>query len=90
MLANVSQWEPVGVHLGISAAKLDEIKTTRMMNPALCKISMADAWLRRDVNASWEKLAKALESTGNDTQAQHIRDNYCGEPSVENKLSYKL
>ena len=67
-LVDVAEWEPVGLNLGLSAAKLAEIKSSRMNNAPLCKISMADAWLRSDVHATWEKLAEALESSGNQTQ----------------------
>ena len=73
---DVPEWEPVGVNLGISATKLSEIKANRMNNGPLCKISMADTWLRSDVNATWEKLAQALESTGNKEQAERIRNQY--------------
>ena len=75
-LVDVAEWEPVGLNLGLSAAKLAEIKSSRMNNAPLCKISMADAWLRSDVYATWEKLAEALDSSGNKTQAENIRDKY--------------
>jgi hypothetical protein len=74
-LVDVMEWEPVGVVLGISATKLHEIRANRMNNGPLCKISMADTWLRSDVNASWEKLADALDATNNSIQADAIRNN---------------
>ena len=75
-LVDVAEWEPVGINLGLSAAKLAEIKASRMNNAPLCKISMADAWLRSDLDATWEKLAVALDKSGNDKQAERIRTNY--------------
>ena len=75
-LVDVIDWELVGVELGISATKLHEIRANRMNNGPLCKISMADTWLRSDVNASWEKLADALDETNNSIQAEAIRNKY--------------
>ena len=75
-LVDVLEWEPVGIELGISATKLHEIRANRMNNGPLCKISMADTWLRSDVNATWEKLAKALDDTNNLVQADAIRNKY--------------
>ena len=74
-LVDIADWESVGVELGVSATKLSEIRANRMNNGPLCKISMADTWLRSDVNASWEKLADALDRTKNTPQAEHIRNN---------------
>ena len=75
-LVDVLEWEPVGIALGISATKLHEIRANRMNNGPLCKISMADTWLRSDVNATWEKLANALDDTNNSVQADAIRNKY--------------
>ena len=74
-LVEVADWESVGVKLGVSSTKLHEIRANRMNNGPLCKISMADTWLRSDVDASWDKLADALDETGNSKQADHIRNN---------------
>ena len=75
-LVDVPEWEPVGVFLGISSARLAEIRASRMNNGPLCKISMADTWLRGHVDACWEKLAEALESSGNADPAERVRDRY--------------
>lgn len=75
-LVDVIDWESVGLVLDISSTKLHEIRANRMNNGALCKISMADTWLRSDVNASWEKLADALDKTNNSIQAETIRNKY--------------
>ena len=75
-LVEVLDWESVGLELGISYTKLQEIQANRMNNGALCKISMADTWLRSDMNASWEKLADALDETGNSRLANTIRNKY--------------
>jgi hypothetical protein len=75
-LVDVIDWESVGLELNISATKLHEIRANRMNNGPLCKISMADTWLRSDVNASWEKLADALDATNNSAQADAIRNKY--------------
>ena len=91
-LVDVLDWETVGLELGISATKLHEIRANRMNNGPLCKISMADTWLRSSVDASWEKLAEALDNTGNSAQAEAIRNKYgvcmyiiC-EPPVKDSL----
>ena len=81
-LVDVLEWEPVGIELGISATKLHEIRANRMNNGPLCKISMADTWLRSDVNATWEELANALEKTGNGEQAERIRNQYGTSNSI--------
>ena len=81
ILVDVEDWESVGLELGISAAKLNEIRTNRANNAALCNISMADTWLRRDTEASWEKLEAALEKTGNDLQTGILRRAYYNSKS---------
>ena len=77
-LVDVLGWEQVGIELGMSETKLREIAANRMNNGPLCKISMADTWLRSNVDASWEKLAEALDTTGNKEQAEAIRNKYGG------------
>ena len=81
LLVDVEDWESVGLELGISETKLSEIRYNRANNANLCKISMVDTWLRIDPEASWEKLAAALEKTGNNVQSQRIL-NYISESGV--------
>ena len=78
-LREVTDWYKVGVALEMKTHKLDEIRVNRMNDVQQCKFSLIDHWLRTDLEASWTKLASALDEVGEHTSAKHIRTKHFGE-----------
>lgn len=76
ILVEVLEWKQLGANLGMKMYKLNEIGRNNMGSVAGAKLAFIDQWLRSDVNASWEKLAKALEDTGNDTVIERINREF--------------
>ena len=80
-LREVTNWRSVGVALEIKPYKLEEIRLNRLNDVQQCKFSLIDHWLRTDLEASWRKLASALDEAGEHTSADRIRAKYLGEQS---------
>lgn len=77
-LNDVPEWEELGIELGIEWFKMKEIKKNRNhCEPRLCKADLLDHWLENDLQASWERLASALDNMGKKVVAQRIRATYC-------------
>ena len=55
-----ADWEILGQQL-IRHSQLRNIRADRRGNPSLCLIDTASTWLQTDLNASWERLAEAIE-----------------------------
>ena len=75
-LREVTNWHSVGVALEIKPYKLEEIRLNRLNDVQQCKFSLIDHWLRTDLEASWRKLASALDEAGEHTSANRIRAQY--------------
>ena len=73
-LREVSDWEALGVRLGVGVAKMREIGRSRnYRDPHLCLADLVAHWLGSDVEASWERVASALEEMGWQVEARDIR-----------------
>lgn len=77
VLKEVTDWETLGIRLGVEKAKIDEIAQRRNQDPHLCKVDLLAHWLNTDLSASWEKLAKALDEMDLQRVGQKIRASYC-------------
>jgi len=55
-----ADWELLGQQL-LRRSQLRTIRADRNGDPSLCLIDTASTWLQTDVNASWERLAEAIE-----------------------------
>ena len=75
-LREVVDWHQLGVLLGIKPFRLQEVRMNHPHDAHHCKVAMLDGWLRSDVEASWEKLAQALEKMDQAPVAMAIRDKY--------------
>ena len=75
-IREVLNWSDVGTALGVKPYKLEEIRINRRGEVQECKFSLIDHWLRTDVDASWEKLASALDEANQDICAGQIRRQY--------------
>ena len=88
-LVEVVRWYELGVALGIPAYKLDSINQNHRGDVSRCKMGMLDIWLRSDLEASWEKLAKALVTQDSDTVADKIRVECLGfQPGIATILNF--
>lgn len=56
-LVDVTNWRELGLQLGLSPARLDDIA-----NESEPKVKMITVWMDLHPDASWEKLVKALAS----------------------------
>ena len=86
-LREVTNWRSVGVALEIKPYKLEEIRLNRMNDVQQCKFSLIDHWLRTDLEASWRKLASALDEAGEHTSANRIRAKYLGGQGGGERIS---
>lgn len=73
ILIEVENWYQLGVNLELKTFKLTEIRHNRGLNLVSCRIALIDLWLRCDVNASWEKLVRALEEMEEDVVVNKIQ-----------------
>ena len=55
-----ADWELLGQQL-LRGSTLRTIRADRNGDPSLCLIDTASTWLQTDLNASWERLAEAIE-----------------------------
>ena len=77
VLRNVIDWETLGTKLGVRKSKIKEIAMDRnYRRPNLCKCDVLDFWLRNDHDASWGKLAAALDNMDECNVASNIRGKY--------------
>ena len=68
-------WYQLGCNLVTKTADLRAIRAS-YCDAGNCMIDMVDQWLRSDLNASWENLAKALDNvTGCKEAAAKVRQN---------------
>ena len=75
VLTEVSDWQPLGIYLGLSHPTLQSIKSDNQ-NVSDCKLAMVAAWLKQQdkvSNPSWSALQEALRKTGEKTVADQIQ-----------------
>ena len=72
VLAEVVDWELLGINLGLEMHKLEEIKAKCGGDPVMCKNKMYDIWLRQNTEASWRDVVQALEKLGEMKIAQRV------------------
>ena len=70
----VVNWQGLGLHLGLKPELLEFI--AQNYAPELQKQMMVIKWLQSDVDATWEKLAGALEKIDMNTMAANIRERF--------------
>jgi len=70
------KWEEIGIELGIPTSAIYNIERNKKGNVSLSTLGLVDHWLRTDVKATWEKLAQALETLGENEVGSEIREKY--------------
>ena len=63
-LKEVTKWHALGIQLEVPPSTLSIIEQNFPRDTERCKSEMVIAWLQRDSDASWEKLAQALSTVG--------------------------
>ena len=75
MLTEVLDWYKLGTKLDLQAHSLAEIRMDYSVHGTdRQRQEMISKWLAFDTEASWSKLAGALEEMGENTAAKNIRD----------------
>ena len=72
-----TEWYGLGVQLGLPVHMLDAIKALRL-SVQNSMLDMVHRWLSYDPEASWEKLAKALDAIAERVVAENIRRQFLG------------
>ena len=75
ILRDVTRLDAIGLNLDVPTYKLEEIRQTHSTDLTQCKIALISYWLKNDPQASWSKLADALEDDHR-VIATHIRQKY--------------
>ena len=74
-LKEVSDWESLGVYLGVSHATLETVKQeSDKVN--IRKYKMLAEWLKSTPKASWEDVVSALTIMDENCVAQVIKEKY--------------
>ena len=77
MLKSMSDWQTLGIKLGLPDFMIEEIRiNVNVYGIVQQRQRMITKWLEYDLNASWSKLADALEEMGSNKVAKDIRDKY--------------
>ena len=77
MLTEVLDWHKLGTKLDLRDHSLAEIRINYSVHGNdRQRQEMITKWLAFDTEASWSKLAGALEKMGENTAAKNIRDKY--------------
>ena len=59
VMAEVGNWDRVGIYLGVPLSKREEIKQ-QSSNEREKSLALGDYWVNTDPDASWERLARVL------------------------------
>ena len=76
ILIKVNEWYELGLQLGVEDAKLEEIERKNPGNLNACRRNMFRAWLRITPNPSYQQLVEALETVGEERQADLLCKKY--------------
>ena len=76
LLKEVTEWEELGLHLGLSLAAIMEIRSIPG-GVGEKRIVMMSKWLQSDLEATWDKLAKALLKLNYKVLSTQIRKKFC-------------
>ena len=83
---HITEWFYLGIYLSLPLYILDTIKAERLTVEESMR-EMLKKWLDYDPEASWEKLASALEAMGARAVADSVRSHYVKSQAVAVKSS---
>ena len=71
----VTEWETLGVKLGLEVSILDDIRVTHQARGVnICKMHMFNKWLNKFPEASWDTVINALKEMKYNAAAKVILD----------------
>ena len=76
----ITEWHQLGLHLGLPESDLKLIGSNPDIGGHLRM--MLSKWLDYDPEASWDKLANALNTMGKNAIATNIRSKYVRAPAT--------
>ena len=79
-LCQVTEWDVLGFYLGLTESEITEIERDHQSN-ARRRIAMLSKWMKKDPNASWEKVIEALECLSQTRLAKKLKEKYCTSES---------
>ncbi|XP_019858328.1 PREDICTED: uncharacterized protein LOC109586570 [Amphimedon queenslandica] len=68
-----NKWFQLGLSLGLSNPKLETIEDNYPKNNKRCLQNCLTLWLKENIEATWSKLADAVDNTGEKAIAAYIR-----------------
>ena len=75
-LSMVSEWQQLGIQLGLQFFRLHQIEQHFPRDIDRCIIEVVDLWLRSTPWASWRHIITALREMGDLTAAERIESKY--------------
>ena len=76
-VSNGAEWFDLGLQLGLPSATLRSIAIDPNITGINSKrLAMLSEWLKYDTAASWEKLAAALSTIGQNVVAANVRSQF--------------
>ena len=75
-LSGQYQWYKLGSQLGVEQHVLERIEENYPRDSEIRQYKMFGEWLRRDTEASWDKLCGALQIVGEDKLVKHIASHH--------------
>lgn len=78
-MTEVTEWNQLGMQLGVPVYKLSTIKSDHSHDADRCKTEVLIWWLCNVKDTSWEKLAKAVKAIGHRVLANKLREKHQSE-----------
>ena len=80
-LCKVTEWDVLGIYLGLDESEITEIERDHQSN-ARRRIVMLGKWIKKDGDASWEKVIGSLETMSLNTLANQLKEKFTSIPST--------
>lgn len=72
----VTQWDMMGVFLGLETSDIKDIEATYPLAPGRRKVEMFTLWMKKERYPSWEKVIEALKEISELSLAAHLQEKY--------------
>ena len=79
MIANVINWQDLGIFLGLDGADIERISSN--YEPREHCQWLVETWFARDPNRSWKKLHKAIEEASARRESQMSQYSFLSTPT---------
>ena len=90
-VSDVIEWFDLGLQLGLPSATLRLIAADPNIKDINSqRLAMLSEWLKYDIAASWEKLAAALATIGENVVAANVRSQFITDDVERNEDSDEI